>query len=102
MVGDTWEKEIIIKTGNKMNCHAKYTLTEVKGDTANISISGNLFGSGEKFGNAFSIDGKINGTFSVDIKTGIPIKTNTDQEFTLKMGGKDIPMKYNINVTFSK
>ncbi|MGZ4117000.1 MAG: DUF6263 family protein, partial [Bacteroidia bacterium] len=69
-VGDTWDKEIIIKTGNKMNCNAKYTLKEIKGDTATIAIAGTLSGDGEKFGNAFSIEGKITGTFTVDIKTG--------------------------------
>jgi hypothetical protein len=95
-VGDTWNKEIIIKTGNKMNCNAKYTLTEVHGDTAIVSIAGTLFGSGEKFGNAFSIEGKINGTFMVDVKTGWPINADTNQEFTLKMGGKETPMIYAI------
>ena len=98
-VGDTWDKEIIIKTGNKMNCNAKYTLTQVKGDTAIVSIAGTLFGSGEKFGNAFSIEGKITGTFTVDIKTGWPLNTDTNQQFTLKMGGKEIPMKYDIKST---
>lgn len=98
-VGDSWQKEIIIKTGNKMNCNAKYTLTEVHGDTAIVSIEGKLFGDGEKFGNVFSIEGKIKGNFIVDIKTGWALSTDTNQEFTLKMGGKDIPMKYDIKST---
>lgn len=95
-VGDTWEKEIIIKAGNKMNCSAKYTLTEIKGDTAIISIEGNLYGSGNKFGNEFSMEGTLTGTIMVDIPTGWPINSDSHQDFTLKMGGKDIPMKYDI------
>ncbi len=97
--GESWEKEIVIKTGSKMNCNAKYTLTEIHGDTAVVVIDGKLFGDGEKFGNAFSIEGKINGKFIVDIKTGWALSTDTNQEFTLKMGGKDIPMKYDIKST---
>ena len=98
-VGDSWNKEIIIKTGNKMNCNAKYTLKEIHGDTAIISIEGKLFGNGEKIGNTFSIEGKIDGQFTVDIKTGWPLITDTNQDFTLKMGGKEIPMKYAIKST---
>lgn len=95
-VGDTWDKEIVIKAGNKMNCSAKYILKEIKGDTAIVSIEGKLYGKGEKFGNEFSMDGKLVGTIMVDIKTGWPIDTDSQLDFILKMGGKDIPMKYNI------
>ena len=95
-VGDTWQKEIIIKAGNKMNCKATYVLKEIKGDTAIISIKGILDGSGNKFGNEFSMTGILTGTITVDITTGWPINSDSHQEFTLKMGGKDIPMKYDI------
>jgi len=99
LVGDSWDKEIMVKAGNKMNCTAKYTLLEVKGDTAIISISGKLFGKGESFGNEFSMDGNLVGTFKVDLKSGWPIDTDVQQQFVLKMGGKDIPMKYDIKCT---
>ncbi len=95
-VGHTWEKEIIIKSGNKMNCSAKYTLKEIKGNNAIISMDGKLFGSGEKFGNAFSMEGTLKGVITVDITTGWPVLSDTHQEFILKMGGKDVPMKYDI------
>ena len=95
-VGDVWEKEIVIKAGNKMNCSAKYTLKEIHGDFAIISMEGKLFGSGEKFGNEFSMEGKLTGTITVDITNGWPIESNTHQDFILKMNGKDIPMKYDI------
>jgi hypothetical protein len=95
-IGDSWQKEILIKSGNKMNCSANYTLKELKGDTAVIAIEGKLFGKGESFGNEFSMDGKLNGTFTVDIKTGWPLNSDIKQEFTLKMGEKEIPMKYDI------
>lgn len=95
-IGDTWEKEILIKAGNKMNCSAKYILKEIHEDYAVISMEGKLYGSGDKFGNEFSMEGKLTGTITVDITTGWPIDSDTHQEFILKMGGKDIPMKYDI------
>jgi uncharacterized protein DUF6263 len=98
-VGDSWKKEIVIKTGNKMNCNATYTLKEVKDNIATIAIEGDLFGKGDKFGNEFSMEGKLTGTFTVDIKTGWPKTADTHQEFTLKMGGKDTPIKYDIHLT---
>lgn len=95
-VGDTWDKEIVIKSGNKMNCSAKYTLKEIHGDFAVISMEGKLYGSGDKFGNEYTMEGKLTGTITVDITTGWPIDSETHQDFILKMGGKDIPMKYDI------
>lgn len=95
-VGDSWEKSIVIKSGNKMNCMAKYTLKELKGDIAVISIEGKLDGKGESFGNEFTIDGKLSGMFTVSITTGWPLETTVEQDFSLKMGGKDLPMKYSI------
>ena len=95
-VGDTWQKELLIKAGNKMNCSATYTLKEIKGDSAVIAIQGKLYGKGESFGNEFSIDGKLNGTFTVDVQTGWPLSTRIDEEFSLKMEDKDLPMTYSI------
>ena len=95
-IGETWQKELVIKAGNKMNCSATYTLKELHEDFAIITIDGKLYGSGEKFGNEFSMEGKITGTITVDITTGWPIITDAHQDFILKMGGKDIPMKYDI------
>lgn len=95
-VGDTWEKEIVIKAGNKMNCSAKYTLKEIHGDFAVISMEGKLYGGGEKFGNEFTMEGKLTGSITVDITTGWPIDSDTHQDFILKMNGKDVPMKYDI------
>lgn len=95
-VGDSWEKEIEIKAGNKMNCSAKYILKEIKGDSAIISMDGKLIGGGEKFGNEFSMQGTLTGTITVSISTGWPILSDTHQNFILKMGGKEVPMKYDI------
>ncbi len=95
-VGDSWEKNLVIKAGNKMNCTAKYTLNEVKGDSAMISVEGKLYGKGESFGNEFTIDGTLKGTFTVDVATGWPLITNIDQQFILKLGDRSIPMKYAI------
>ncbi len=95
-IGDVWEKEIVIKAGNNMNCSAKYTLKEIHGDFAIISIEGKLYGSGEKFGNEFSMEGKLTGSITVDITTGWPIDSDAHQDFILKMGGKEIPIKYDI------
>jgi hypothetical protein len=95
-VGDSWEKELVIKSGSKMSCSAKYTLKEVSESNATISIDGKLYGKGESFGNEFTIDGKLTGTFIVSLATGWPTDTDINQEFTLKMGGKDLPMKYSM------
>jgi len=95
-VGEIWQKEIVLKSGNKMNCSATYTLKEIHEDLAVITIEGKLYGSGEKFGNEFSMEGKITGNITVDITTGWPITTDAHQDFILKMGGKDIPIKYDI------
>jgi len=79
-----------------MSCAAKYTLNAVKGDSAMISVQGKLSGKGESFGSEFSIDGTLKGNFTVDVATGWPIKTDVDQDFTLKLGGRELPMEYGI------
>ena len=71
-------------------------MKEIHGDFAVISIEGKLYGSGEKFGNEFSMDGKLTGSITVDITTGWPIDSDTHQDFILKMNGKDTPIKYDI------
>ncbi len=95
-VGDTWQKELIIKSGNKMNCSATYTLKELQDSIAVISITGILSGEGETFGHAFSIDGKLNGTFRVDLVSGWPLRTEVNQDFTLSVQEKKILMQYEI------
>jgi len=98
-VGDVWNAELLIKSGNKMNCSATYKLIELKDETATITVDGKLFGSGDSFGNTFTIDGNLTGTFKVDIKSGIPVSTDVHQEFTLKLGENTMPMKYTIRST---
>jgi hypothetical protein len=94
--GDTWNKELLIKSGNKMNCSAIYTLKEIMGDTALISVEGKLNGTGESFGNEFTIEGNLKGSFVVHVASGWPLRTELNQDFVLKMAGKELPMKYNI------
>ncbi|MFL5764282.1 MAG: DUF6263 family protein [Bacteroidia bacterium] len=95
-VGDSWERQIVIRTGNKMNCSAKYTLKKIQGDTAFVSMDGQLSGGGDKFGNEYTMEGKIGGDFEVSIKTGLPFESDTHQEFVLKMAGKETPIVYDI------
>jgi hypothetical protein len=92
-VGDSWNRELEIKRNNKMNCSAKYTLTEVKDGKGTITIDGKLTGSGESFGHEFTIDGGLKGTFTVDLKTGIPLMTDITEEFTLDLDGRKVQMK---------
>jgi hypothetical protein len=92
-VGDSWQKELEIKTNNKMNCSAKYTLTEVKDGKGTITIEGKLTGSGESFGHEFSMDGTLKGTFTVDLKTGIPLMTDITEDFILDLSGQKVQMK---------
>jgi hypothetical protein len=92
-VGDTWTRELDIKTNNKMNCSAKYTLTEVKDGKGTVTIEGPLSGQGESFGHDFKIDGALKGVFTVDLKTGIPLSTEITEDFTLDLSGQKIQMK---------
>ncbi len=98
-VGDTWEKELLIKVGNKMNCSAIYTLKEIKEEIAIIAIEGKLYGKGESFGNEFSINGSLSGLFEVNLKNGLPINAGINEDFTLNMAEKLIPIKYEIKYT---
>lgn len=95
-VGDSWKRELVIKSGNKMNCSATYTLKEVKDGKATITMTGKLSGKGESFGHEFDIDGKLDGTVEVDIKTGWPLSTTIDQQFVLNLAGQKIQMQYAI------
>jgi hypothetical protein len=99
-VGQTWERDIVIKTGNKMNCSAKYTLREIKGDSALISVEGKIYGKGQSFGNEISFDGKLNGNFNVNIKDGTPWSFELSEEFNLSMNEEKIPMNYTISARF--
>jgi hypothetical protein len=96
-VGDSWEKDLVIKSGNKMNCAAKYTLKEIKGDKAVITVEGKLSGKAQSFGHDFVADGKLTGTFTVDIKTGWPLKSEVEQAFLLTMDGKESQFNYVIS-----
>jgi hypothetical protein len=95
-IGDSWKRELVIKSGNKMNCSATYTLKEIKDGTATITMTGKLSGKGESFGHEFDIDGKLDGTVQVDVKTGWPLSTTIDQEFVLNLAGQKIQMQYAI------
>ena len=98
-VGDSWERELIIKSNNKMNCSAKYTLKEVKDGKATITMSGKLTGKGESFGHEFTIDGSLSGTILSDVKNGWPLDTDIKEEFILDLSGQKIKMEYLIKHT---
>lgn len=101
-VGDSWERDIVLKAGNKMNCSAKYTLSKVSGDTAFIDVAGKITGNGESFGNKVSFDGKMSGAFSVSRTDGFPLTMDVNEEFNLKINGDTIPMIYTIKAKFDK
>ena len=97
--GYTWKRELVIKSGNKMNCSAIYTVKEIKEGQAVIAIEGDLTGEGETFGHVFSITGTLKGTIRVDLRTGWPVDTDIQQDFTLDLNGNKIPMQYLIRHT---
>lgn len=99
--GYSWERELVIKSGNKMNCSARYTIKEIKDGKAVVTMEGKLTGDGETFGYAFNIDGALTGTIVVDIATGWAIDTDIKQQFTLEMEGQKTPMEFNIKHTIS-
>ncbi len=101
-VGQSWVKDLVVKAGRKISCDATYTLTDVKGDTAWISVAGKLGGKGQSFGNDFSVDGNLKGNFKVRISNGWPIHSEINQEFNLLMNEDTIPMHYSIKYGLKK
>jgi hypothetical protein len=101
-IGDNWKKQFQIKSGNKMNCDATYTLKSITDGKATIDLSGKLDGNGETFGHEFKIDGNLTGTIIVEVATGWPIETNIKQNFKLDLNGQILPMEYIIKHTVSQ
>lgn len=99
-VGDSWERDIILKAGNKMNCSAIYKLEKIQGDTAFITVDGKIYGNGESFGNSVSFKGKLKGAFMVKKNFGTPFSMDVTEEFNLHMNGDTIPMIYSIKAAF--
>ncbi len=93
-VGDKWEKELLIKAGNKMNCSATYTLDSIFDNSAKITIQGKLYGKGESFGYKFDIAGELKGYFIVNKETGMPILANITEDFTIDMNEQKHPISY--------
>ena len=59
-------------------------------------MEGKLSGDDETFGHVFTIDGNLTGNIIVDLKTGWPLDSDINQNFTLDLNGEKIPMKYSI------
>ncbi|HXC06135.1 MAG TPA: DUF6263 family protein, partial [Bacteroidia bacterium] len=91
--GSSWEKELALKSGNKMNCSAHFTLDSIIGGLAKISVSGKITGKGQSFGHEFGIEGTLSGKIEVDIQTGWPVEGDVKQVFSLDLNGQKIPIE---------
>lgn len=101
-VGDSWEKTLStsLMGGVDMEIKANYTLKSADGKAALVDLKSTVSGFNG------SLSGTQNGTLEFDVKTGLPMKSNSVQEIkgTISMQGMEIPMELNVktNLTVKK
>ena len=104
-VGDKWT---LTTEGGGIKIIKNYELQSVKDNFTTVAISSTNKGTTTKEANGMSMemtmDGKANGTFIVDTKTGLVKQLSMDHETTgsMEMMGQSIPLnnKSKITVTF--
>jgi len=94
--GDTWEHDIDLKGSNKMTAKTTYSVKAIAEKEISLDLNGSITGKGESFGHEFSIAGSLTGTVVVDSETGFPVNTEIQQNFTLSIMDKEVPMEYTI------
>ncbi len=94
-VGDSWSDSTSEKT---ISTKRTYTIKSIDNDIATVIIKGTMAGNGEAEMQGtsvpFTIDTKITGETTVNIKTGLVSKTvnSTDANITVDMMGQSMPM----------
>ena len=92
--GDTWVDSTVSKEGKTVT---NYTVTDIKGDEAVISMEGTVAQSGETEANGMTINvtinGKSKGQYSMEVGTGIVKKRTVtmDATGTMDMMGQSVP-----------
>ncbi len=96
-LGESWEVDLKPDPISDMVIHTVYTITKIKGNTAEISYEGTISGSEVK-GIKMETGGTITGKSTVDIKSGWIIKTSIHQvmESIVEESGMKIPVKTDV------
>lgn len=95
--GDTWKSEGPTKIGSNEVKDMQYTVTRISEAEVELSLSGIINTTGEKFGQEYKINGHVSGNMVVDRKSGWQKKTTLDIGFDLEMGDKKTPMLQKIS-----
>ncbi len=107
-VGDTWKKDAAMSMQMfKMNISSTYTLTEVKGNTATISMDSEIKmgqdNNTESNGMKMEMKGTQKGKMEVELSTGMTLSGNITQDIKGEMQaqGQKMPMsiKSEIKIT---
>lgn len=110
-MGDTWVKTFSGSIANLLQSEATshFTLSKLEGNTAVLAVDAQLTFS--KFtgeggnpmlqGAAFNMKGTQQGTIEVDVESGLPIRSEINQNITgsMDMQGMSIPMSITSNIT---
>lgn len=107
-VGDTWKKDAAMSMQMfKMNISSTYTLTEVKGNTATITMDSEIKmgqdGNAQSNGMTMDLKGTQKGKIDVELSTGMTLSGNITQDIKGEMQaqGQKMPMsiKSEIKIT---
>ncbi len=95
--GESWEVDLKPDPTGDMVIHSVYTITKIKGNTAEISYEGTISGTEVK-GIKMEMGGTISGKSTVDVKSGWIIKASIHQvmESTVEESGMKIPVKTDV------
>ena len=91
-IGETWEEDITpVETSDKQ-FHAKYTLLKVTGKQATIGVDG-IISPNEMNDGELKMEGTMKGEMIVDVKTGLLIESNMDEEIEMdiEQAGQKMP-----------
>jgi hypothetical protein len=77
-VGDTWTKEMQMGGMMPLKVSSTYTVKSIEGDHATLSMDGTISSTSE----AAKMNGTQNGTMIVDLKTGLVVNSDFNQDFS--------------------
>lgn len=106
--GESWNKKTTMNIQVlTMSIDSKYTLKEVKGDNAIVSVDSKITmdpgTSSEMQGMKMDMSGTQSGTMEVEIKTGQLLSGNLTQKISGKIsaGGQEMPMDTNSDIVIT-
>jgi len=103
--GDKRNKTLNISSGNMTGiaCNTAYTLKDVTGGTAHISMTATLNGNTNTPAGSIAISGTETGSMNMDVATGLVSEMKMHQDVKMKIPGfGDIPMTNEITYTAKK